>query len=242
MLSVHFGYILGVLFGDGYINVNSIGMNAKDEDFILMFKACLEEYFKRECKIYRYSGLWRVELHSRHLAGMMKNSDYRIIRDQTNLCKGAFLRGFFDSEGSAYFFKKRGVRNRKVEICNTNLELMEFCKLLLNDLGIETLRIERRIRGERTIRGRTLKPFVFYRTTLRENKRNLENFKERVGFSIDRKQKNLDKMISTYAIEHTDWGDLKEDVISLKGDKTYYVPKGTIDCWLYTKRQTKTNK
>jgi len=82
MLSKNLGYIVGVLVGDGWINKNSIGLKAKDKDFILAFKKALEDEFKLNTKLHFYNDLWRAELHSREIVKFLTNFDYKIIKKE----------------------------------------------------------------------------------------------------------------------------------------------------------------
>jgi intein-encoded DNA endonuclease-like protein len=242
------GYILGVIYGDGYLSENSIGLNVKDKDFALTFKTSLEKFFRKNAKLHSYNGLWCVLLHSRSAVKFLKKFDYHIIVNCSQDIKCAFLKGFYDSEGSAYYHEKTGVRNRKIELCNTNLELLTFCKNLLQVCGIKTLKIGERIRKEREIKGRKLKPTIFFRFHLAENIENLKLFKNLIGFSIMRKQKNLEKMIDSYI--HPDrnkWLEFKEKVLhdskvkrySELRQEFYFIPKSVIDYWIYPKNSRK---
>ncbi len=249
MLSKNLGYIVGVLVGDGWINKNSIGLKAKDKDFILAFKKALEDEFKLNTKLHFYNDLWRAELHSREIVKFLTNFDYKIIKKENIEVKCAFLKGFYDSEGSAYYQEKIGVRNRKIELCNTDLELLTFCKTLLEESGINTLKIDKRLRDIRVLRGRTLPIMIYARFLLKENKENFIRFKNLIGFSIERKQKNLDKMINSYIYpERNKWIEFKESVLNESKIKRYgelrkefgFIPKSVIDYWIYPKNSRST--
>ena len=153
-----------------------------------------------------------------------------------------FLRGVFDSEGSAYFKKDYERSDRKIELCNTDLDLMFFCKNLLLELGIHSRKIDKRIRKERILKGRKLPLTIFYRFTLKENKDNLKLFRDLIGFSIERKQKNLEKMIDSYIYPNRNkWLKFKGKVLhrskikrySELRQKFYFIPKSVIDHWIY---------
>lgn len=240
-ISKNLGYILGVLVGDGWLNKNSVGLNAKDKDFVLAFKKALEDEFKLNAKIHFYSGLWRVELHSRQIVKFFKNLDYRLIVNEHTEVKCSFLKGFYDSEGSAYYSERIGVRNRKIELYNTDLELLTICKNLLEELGIKTRKIDKKFRDIRLLKGRMLPITICCRITLRENKENFIKFRTLIGFSIERKQKILDKIINSYLLYRSKWGNLKEEITKLRSQKRYseirkqfnFIPKGTIDRWIY---------
>lgn len=241
-MNKNFGYIIGVLKGDGFLDKNSIILNVKDKDFALVFKNKLENEFKKKCRLNRYNGLWRVSLHSRFHSKLLKIYNYKRIAKENNSVKRMFLLGFFDSEGSAYFRKSTGVTDRKVELVNTDIKLLRFCKDLLEELGIKTRKIDKRIRHERKLKGRTLPITVFYRFTLTESKENFIKFRDLVGFSIKRKNKVLNEIISTYLIFRSKWQNLRLQVLQDRNTKSYselrrkygFVPVGTLNRWLYS--------
>lgn len=240
MYNVYLGYIIGVVVGDGFIDRYGVGLNAKDKDFVLEFKNNLEIVFNRKCTIGFYNNLWRAKLNCKEVVKFFKYIDYRDIETCTNLVKRAFLRGFFDSEGSAYFRAIPGVRNRKIEICNTNLELIRFCKLMMDSLEIKTRKIDNRTRGERVIKGRLLRPFKYFRLSLREGKPNLVLFKQLIGFSIERKNAKLNEIIDSYSEFKSKWKDLKLKALEFGKTKSKsevvkkfnFIPMSTIYKWL----------
>ncbi len=241
-ITKNFGYVLGVLYGDGFISDSSIGLNVKDRDFALNFKNVFEKEFGKLGKLHIYNGLWRAIFHSKKLVKFFKTLSYDIIKESSNEVKCAFLLGMFDSEGSAYFRKDYGITDRKLELCNTNFDLLLFCWNLLRELGIEPRKINKRVRKERIFKERVLPLTVFYRFTLKENKENFVKFRELIGFSIKRKQDKLNIIINSYLETKSKWGNLREEVLQKRKLETYseirkefyHIPKGTIDRWLYT--------
>lgn len=242
-INKNFGYVLGVLVGDGFLDKNSVGLNVKDKDFALTFKKNFEIAFKKQGKLHFYNGLWRVLFHSRSLVNLLKQIDYHIISSTTEKVKCAFLKGFFDSEGSVYFRAKYGVRNRKIELAVKDYELLSFCKNLLEELSIKTRKIDKRFRNVRLIKNRILPPMYYFRFSLRENKNNFIRFQNLIGFSIERKQEELNRLINSYFIYRSKWKNLREKVLEVRKTKRYseirkefnFIPKGTIDKWLYLK-------
>jgi hypothetical protein len=236
-------YILGVLKGDGFTDDNSVGMNVKDKDFALEFKHALEEEFGKPGKLHRYDGLWRALLHSRKAVRSLRGMDYRAVGTGSTECVRAFLKGMFDSEGSVNLHLAKGVRIRRVELYNTDIELMAFCERLLTRLGIKCRKMDLKRRAARILRGRVLPPGKCYRLSLREKRANFARFEQFVGFSIKRKADTLRSLIKSYAEYRSKWKDLKKGVLAAKGVKSYTqirkefnrVPKGTIDRWLYVK-------
>jgi len=209
----------------------------------LNFRNAVENSFGKECKLHFYNGLWRVLLHSRFVVKFLNNLDYRSIRNLQVEFKCAFLKGMYDSEGSAYYTAKIGVRNRKVEICSTNLKLMLFCKNLLKELSIKTNKIDKRVRQTRILKGRKLPRTIFYRFQLSENKENFILFRDLINFSIVRKQKQLDKIINSYMHPNRNkWLPFKHEVLlKRKQGYTYsqliydynFIPRGVLEHWIY---------
>jgi hypothetical protein len=245
MVNENLAYILGVLKGDGHLDENSIVLDVKDIDFALNFKKAVEVEFQKEGKLHFYDNLWRALLHSRTVVKYLKNIDiFHSIRNSSKKAKAAFLRGMFDSEGSAYCNIKYGVTNRKIELCNNDLHLMNLCKELLEELEIKTRKIDKRFRSERIFKGRKLEAFNYYRLTLNENKQNFNLFKKLIGFSIKRKQKNLKRIIDSYRREeYNKWIMYREKVLISNRTKSYtelrkefhFLPKHVIDHWIYSK-------
>jgi intein-encoded DNA endonuclease-like protein len=244
MISSDLGYILGAVVGDGFINDSSIGMNIKDKDFALSFKEAFEREFKKEGKLHFYNGLWRIIFHSVELVKSFRNFDtINLVNKGNKEVKGAFLRGFFDSEGSVYLriIRGKGISSRRIEISNKNYELLSFCKNLLEGLEIKTREIEKRIRKERMLKNRILPVSEYFRFTLKEDKNNFLRFRNLVGFSINRKQEKLEAIINSYLTYRSKWGNLKNEVLEFRKNNRYtevrkkfnFLPKSTINRWLY---------
>lgn len=238
-------YAIGVLEGDGYLDKNSFGLQTKDKDFALNFKNAVENSFGKECKLHFYNGLWRVLLHSRFVVKFLNRIDYHIFKNLPVELKCAFLKGMYDSEGSAYYMAKIGVRNRKLEICNTNLDLMLFCRNLLQELNVKTNKIDKRIRKTRMLKGRKLSKMIFYRFQLSENKENFILFRNLINFSIVRKQKQLDKIIDSYIYPNRNkWLTFKHEVLLKRKEGCSYsqlrrdyhfIPRGVLEHWIYSR-------
>jgi intein/homing endonuclease len=244
LLSPDLGYVLGSIAGDGFIINSSIGMNVKDKDFALAFREAFEREFNKEGKLHFYNGLWRIIFHSVELVNLFRNFNmFNLIKEGNREVKCAFLRGFFDSEGSASLniIRGKGHADRKIEIANKNYKLLLFCKNLLENLGIETRKMDKRIREERFFKNRKLPILEYFRFTLKENKDNFLKFRNLIGFSIKRKQEKLESIINSYLAYRSKWGNLKSEVLEFRKNKRYteirrhfnFLPKGTIDRWLY---------
>lgn len=203
--SPELAYVIGVVAGDGWVVKIStrsggyrIGVKAKDREFIEEFARCLGKVLGREPPkpITVEGGKLEVRVQSKTLYQLLqKPFDIGMIRplaEYSEDCIRSFLRGFFDSEGS--------VDKNKGEICcyNTDIRLLEYVQKLLRALGIETTgpRIKARKGSiykicykiwERT----TVKRKDVYCIEVRAKDR--LKFYRLVGFTIKRKQQNLEE-------------------------------------------------
>jgi intein-encoded DNA endonuclease-like protein len=130
------GYVIGVLYGDGFISVKrsgSIGLKSTNESFCRAFAEALQETFQRKTRLlsrieplkkigdyeYRNVRYYETFLHSTHLALALQKSfghtDERrwcanpdkIMRIGERFADGV-IQGFFDAEGS--FMRNKGGR------------------------------------------------------------------------------------------------------------------------------------
>lgn len=102
--------------------------------------------------------------------------------------KRAWLRGFFDSEGSA-----PDPKNRRVKGANTDTWLLSLAKRYLKDIGIPA-RIQLEFKGDPSPNNKR-KPCLAVRVT---HQTNLVKFSELVGFSNPEKQAALASIIQSY--------------------------------------------
>ena len=131
-------YVIGVVAGDGYVhrlskprksyNPMYIGLNVKDREFAEEFSRCLSAVLKRDPPKPKWSiRRFIVELQCKVLYELLKKpldiERLRCFVEYSAECKSAFLRGFFDSEGS---IDKTG----KILVYNTDLKLLRYVKLL----------------------------------------------------------------------------------------------------------------
>jgi intein-encoded DNA endonuclease-like protein len=214
-------YILGVLKGDGYVKMHKrnptqyhkhqtkayyIGLKAKDEDFVKAFANTLERIFKRKCKIYSNSKngktYYYTSLSSHSFYDWYTNLTIKEIKDaltrldESEIC--AFLRGFYDSEGGCV----TGSQNKKVVFCcNTNKDLIDLINCLLQKIGVSKTRIIEQ-KG-------AFSDKIVYRLDL-WRKDDIDIFRNKVSFSIERKNAKLHK---TYEYKKHEWEDNELEAI-----------------------------
>ena len=129
------------------------------------------------------------------------NFDLKKLYDAPKTVKAAFVKGIADGEGCMNT-RKRG-QGGTINIYNTDLRLIKLCKRLMHDLGIESKKYLRRVKGEK--RNCNGKNFIANKNAhiLRiSRKENLIKFNNKIGFSIGRKQEKLEKAVKSYPLRY----------------------------------------
>lgn len=188
-LSLELGYILGVIYGDGCISVKQrrVILSAIDYDFVLTFKKTLEKwsdfrarFYSRKIKtdnvIKNRKSQWVSYIDSIEAAQFLKKFNIKNILSSSEKIRCAFLRGFFDSEGSID-------KDNTILAYNTDTELIYFIQELLNSIEINS-----RIKTYK-IRNLNGKEIDYYHIKI--NKDDRLKFYNQIGFSIERKQCKL---------------------------------------------------
>lgn len=178
-LSPEKAYILGVLCGDGCINNKMAKLEIrKDKEFIEEFANCLKEVYGLEFKPYYYEKrnsfivYAASEIVCKDLLGYGKfgTFEWNIPKEvliSNEKIKTNFLRGMFDSEGS--------VNKSVITMASANLKGLNSIKRMLKKVGImNTI----------TTRGKYSYLYICGREKLK-------TFKEKIGFTIKRKQERL---------------------------------------------------
>jgi len=136
---------------------------------------------------------WHTELSSLLLKKFLTQDLKALIPSikHCQACKGAFLRGFYDSEAS--------IRGRQLRVYNGEIEKLKLVCSLLGSLEVRTTGPH--LRGEKggmvSIKGRMYhvnkdQYYVYVRTD------SLLAFSERVGFTIKRKRERLEDALKVY--------------------------------------------
>lgn len=200
MISLELAYVLGVVEGDGY-NVlkktkGHIGLEVKDKDFAEMFKSMLEKWSGLSVSYYFNSKkqLYTVILYSLRASQLLHYFNFLQLKISTKEIKCSFLNGFFDVEGgvSGSNLQTPFKATRFIHAYNTNFDLICFSRDLLESVGIPIQNIDKRQKS-----GFTPEKTIEYRIRI-GGKENMKNFKENIGFSIDRKNKLLNKVLESY--------------------------------------------
>lgn len=139
--SLELAYIIGVKAGDGYLYKHEydylFGLNTIDYEFAAETGRCLAILLGRKEPYKpwwdRSGRRWRVLCGSTLLYSFLQQpwQKLRPYIEHCRDCVAAFLRAFFDGEGS--------VEPRHLKVYNTNFELLRYIRFLLQQyFGIET--------------------------------------------------------------------------------------------------------
>lgn len=182
-------YVLGVILGDGNASQRRLLLSATDKDFVLAFKKNLEKwskykttfssrYIKPDEKIKKRKLQWFCYLNSIEIEKFINNFDYEKI--ENNLHKINLIKGFFDSEGS---FSK----DYELIAYNKNYDKLKFISGFLDDLGLDN-RIK--VYTVKNINNVDIQ-YNYLKVTGKAR----YMFYQKIGFSIDRKQKRLETWV-----------------------------------------------
>lgn len=198
IISTNLAYIIGVMYGDGYIyKAGGIGLESIDEDFVKTFANSIETQFGLKGHFYKYEKTnlhdWRNgNNYNRRPTTTVKFSSV-LLRDFIEKIKSfsfvdklnkeqkiAFLRGLWDSEGSVFSSN----RMNGVEFVHNTFELCElFRKTLLEITGIES-KISKKPQGNHKL--------YFYR------KEYIKTFYEIIQPTIQRKRDKFEDIIHRF--------------------------------------------
>ena len=184
-------YLAGVVSGDGWCSAKTVGLKAKDRDFVEAFSFCLGAVFGCDAMVRPDAGrYWKVV--SMNSSG--RYNSILLFKPKTRSEKGFWVRGLFDGDGSAIICRMKGaVKSRRVIIVKTTPSILETAKLLLGDIGITAYM------GPRSNGTGHFGTKQVYGLTITASKQNYEAFQERVGTSICRKRIKIDEIISSYS-------------------------------------------
>ena len=192
------GYVIGTVLGDGSTSIGSdhnylIKLRVKDRDFAETFSFAIGKVLARSppnVHLNPRTGSWHVSVSSVLLQNFLRQPVHN-LRDtimHCTKCSGAFLRGFFDAEGS--------ISGRSLTASNGDIGLLSLAVDALRSLDIQVTGPHLLRRGGRAvvIKGRTwhsnLDHYYLYVRTC-----SLEAFASKVGFSIGRKSDGLNSAI-----------------------------------------------
>jgi hypothetical protein len=181
LLSPEKAYILGVLCGDGHIHKGMVRLEIrKDEEFIREFANCLKKVYGLEFRYKYYGKRDSFVLYASPESvcddllryGKFGVYKWEVPKEILNCSKEeiicGFLKGIFDSEGSAGKYL--------VSMTSINKKGVEDVSLLLEKIGVQN-----------TVGFIKRGYHIIYIT----GKERIKRFRDKVGFTIKRKQKRL---------------------------------------------------
>lgn len=185
-------YLAGVLHGDGWCTPLTIGLRAKDGDFVEAFAHGLNLLFGLSVQPKRDNrGYWLIR------AGNKSGRFSRIksFQPSNNDDLSSWLRGLFDSEGNAQLWLNAaagpGSYSRRVAIYSTDILTLERASEYLDWLEVPNM-----IRTTKNSDSHIGTKIVYELRMLRRE--GFAKFLDLVGSSIARKQSSLEKIVSTY--------------------------------------------
>jgi hypothetical protein len=105
----------------------TIPLRAKDEDFAREFARAASVVLVKPCKVWfdKNGGLWQTDVLSMLLYTLLARPLFELIpyAEHCDKCSAAFLRGFFDAEGSS--------SGGFASCSNTKLDVLAYVKVLL---------------------------------------------------------------------------------------------------------------
>lgn len=140
-------YLTGVYLGDGWATTHQFGLRVKDQEFAeAAYGAASNLGLRAVCRPDSYwKGMFFTAVYSNSFAAWLKTLTLPRLKDLTELkeTRWAFLRGFYDSEGSL-FKDKRGYY--RLAMSNGNPDLLRLISELLESLGIRARLYVTRVR------------------------------------------------------------------------------------------------
>jgi intein-encoded DNA endonuclease-like protein len=207
-------YIIGAVLGDGYPKIKRrvrkgyrhtiIRFEAIDKEFVEEVASCVTVVLNRpspKLKIRKGTRKYFIEVESKTLWELLKKPiDLERLRkyiEHCEKCMAAFLRGFADAEGSVD-------KNGYIIIYNTDLRLLTYVQELLRRFGIESTgpRVSSPAGSLIKIDPITGKIYTTKKNCYRIRIRSYCNvdFYDHIGFTIQRKQKRLERHYGRYVV------------------------------------------
>jgi len=207
-LSPELEYINGVIFSDGCKYFNDGGYRLQlavvDKEYAEEFGRCLAKVVGRKKP---YEPYWNENLKQWVVVGSsfqlyeFLNRPLEELKPYIEHCKdcvASFLRALFDGDGCIYVNIRKGRRERKLCLCNTNKELLIYVQYLLKKyFDIDTTGPYLKTKSGKIahfpngIITKTTEDcyYIYVRV------KSLLNFYKHIGFTIKRKQQRLIKAL-----------------------------------------------
>lgn len=124
-------YLAGVICGDGFCTKNGFGLHVKDRDFLEAFRSAIEIVFGFKPNAINEGPYCRARIGNR-----TGRFDYlKSYKPKTTKQMAAWVKGMFDSEGSAILTKlKIGINcfSRRICMCSSDRGLLKTTQYYLS--------------------------------------------------------------------------------------------------------------
>lgn len=196
LLNKDFGYIFGVLKGDGNISkrygrTEGIRLKVKDVDFVNHFREVAERCFNKKGTIkpikHNERTYWEFRIYGAMQASVFEEFTMGSLLSYGKEVIKGFLEGFIDSEG--YISK----RCNEAYIYNSDLQLLRLVQIMLSKLGIESHLIEKVVTANSYSHRRRYAVAI-------TNKFNLIKLRGNIRLHVERKKQRLNKV--EYGAKH----------------------------------------
>lgn len=191
-LSLNHAYLAGVIVGDGYCTSKTLGILAKDKDFVETFQSAIKNGFGTKLKITTSNGYWRI-------VSSNKSGRYNLLinyKCKTDREKVEWLRGLFDSEGNVQLLRMKRISEnsycRRIAIYSTNRKTLNKASVYLN-----ILKIKNNIKPIKSSEGHLGKKQV-YELKIIGGRENYIKFGNIISSSIRRKRDILNSFEDSY--------------------------------------------
>jgi len=207
-------YLIGAFIGDGYYarpdkyGHTRICFSSSDKEFVFKIKDIIKNIFSLDTglsidKLSLKNPSWRdhYRTSSRSLYRLLmaylpdKNSVPSFVRGGSLQIKSGFLSGFFDAEGGVCIstIKSRNAIDRRLYCHNSNLRLLYEVKSYLKEMDIDSF-----IQNGKGAYSLNVWGY-----------KNLVNFKNLIGFTINRKEEKLFEAICSYKVIRKKYRNMK---------------------------------
>ncbi len=242
--SQELGQVLGFLIGDGWLRKGdkdcrvSFTFSKNDQQLLKYFKKIIDEMYGRDINpIKRKNDTYHLSYHNKFFVDFFNKLGVKAIKSSskevpssiltsTKEAVTGFLQGLFTADGTVSNDKNKG--NYYVRLTSKSLTLLKQVQLLLINLGIKS-RIYNKIRKA------TDNKFTYtsvdgeknsYRTDgilyeLQISSGSLYTFAEKIGFLLERKEKELTNIINNHNLHQQKMFD-KIKNIEYAGKETVY--------------------
>ena len=200
-------YLLGAILGDGFVSTRTDPLDSQknsrfvmitdeDENRLHYYADCAATAFglkglvrkRSDRKRLYFNSVSFVEFLSKSFPSLLEKSPKRYVEPsiflQSPKVRAAFLRGFFDAEGT--------LADHAVEFLTSSLPLAKQIKLMLSYWGMRA-RITPYRQENHRIAGTSIKEGEYYRLVL--NAKDALLFAKHIGFSCRSKQAKLEKLV-----------------------------------------------